>query len=186
MKRLYILASVSLVFSASSVAGELTAEIPKGDPEFIAKATSAAPAEIGKDATIIRLADGFNPTTVKEGTNGWTCAIDLDGSPWCADAVGVEWFRAVYTQAEPPDKTGFVYMLAGDMGTSNHDPYATDKSHWVHTGPHVMIVGKAALEMAASYPNKLDPDPSHPYVMFPGNKYQHLMLPADMGSGHSQ
>ena len=45
-----------------------------------------------------------------------------------------------------------------------------------------MIVGKAAHEMAASYPNKLDPDPSHPYVMFPGNKYQHLMLPADMGS----
>ena len=38
MKRLYILASVSLVFSASSFAAELTAEIPKGDPEFIAKA----------------------------------------------------------------------------------------------------------------------------------------------------
>src|SRR5262245_6621917 len=127
MKRLYILASISLMFSASSFAAELTAEIPKGDPEFIANATSAAPAEIGKDATIIRLADGFNPTTVREGKNGWTCAIDLDGGPWCADAVGVEWFRAVYTQGEPPDKTGFVYMMVGDMGTSNHDPYATDK-----------------------------------------------------------
>jgi hypothetical protein len=77
-------------------------------------------------------------------------------------------------------------MLAGDMGTSNHDPYATDKSHWVQTGPHVMIVGKAAHEMAANYPNKLDPDPSHPYVMFPGHKFQHLMLPVDMGSGHSK
>ena len=84
MKRLCILASVSLVFSASSIAAELTADIPKGDPEFIAKATSAAPADIGKDATIIRLADGFNPTTVREGKNGWTCAIDLDGGPWCA------------------------------------------------------------------------------------------------------
>ncbi len=76
-------------------------------------------------------------------------------------------------------------MLAGDLGTSNHDPYATDKSHWVHTGPHVMIVGKAAHEMAASYPSKLDPDPTNPYVMFPGTKYQHLMLPAAM-AGHSQ
>ncbi len=187
MKRLYILASVTLVFSTYSLAAELTAEIPKGDSEFIAKATSAAPADIGKDATIIRLADGFNPTTVREGKNGWTCAIDLDGAPWCADAVGVEWFKSVYTQAEPADKTGFVYMLAGDLGVSNHDPYATDKSHWVHTGPHVMIVGKAAHEMAANYPNKVDPDPGHPYVMYPGNKkYQHLMLPADMGSGHSQ
>ena len=134
MKRLYILASVTLVFSASSVAAELTAEVPKGDPEFIAKAISAAPADIGKNATIIRIADGFNPTTVREGKNGWTCAIDPDGAPWCADAVGVEWFKAVYTQAEPPDKTGFVYMLAGDLGTSNHDPYATDKSHWVQDG----------------------------------------------------
>ena len=46
MKRLYILASVSLMFSASSVAAELTTEIPRGDPEFIAKATTAAPADI--------------------------------------------------------------------------------------------------------------------------------------------
>ena len=58
------------------------------------------------------------------------------------------------TQAEPPDKTGFIYMMAGDLGTSNHDPYATDKSHWVQTGPHVMIVGKAAHEMARQLPEQ--------------------------------
>ncbi len=55
---------------------------------------------------------------------------------------------------------------------------------WVKTGPHVMIVGKAAQEMAANYPNKVDADSSHPFVMFPGTKYQHLMLPADIASGH--
>ncbi|AWM24048.1 hypothetical protein AOX55_0000771 [Sinorhizobium fredii CCBAU 25509] len=49
-----------------------------------------------------------------------------------------------------------------------------------------MIVGKAAHEMAASYPHEMDPNPAHPYVMFPGTKYQHLMLPADMGTGHGQ
>ncbi|TIP29642.1 MAG: hypothetical protein E5X67_06290 [Mesorhizobium sp.] len=184
MKRLYVLASVMLVFSAASVAAELTAEVPKGDPEFIAKAMSAAPADIGKDATFIRIGDGFKLATIKPGTNGWTCTVGPDGVPWCADAAGVEWFKAVMTKAEPPDKTGFIYMLAGDLGTSNHDPYATDKSHWVQTGPHVMIVGKAAHEMAASYPKSLDPDPKNPYVMFPGTKYQHLMLPADV-AGHS-
>ena len=94
----------------------------------------------------------------------------------------MELFKAIFTKAEPPDKTGFVYMLAGDNGTSNHDPYATDKSHWVKTGPHVMIVGKAAQEMAPNYPNKVDADSSHPFVMFPGTKYQHLMLPADIAS----
>lgn len=185
MKRLYILASAAFAFSTSSIAAELTAEVPKGDAEFTAKAISAAPADIGKNATIIRIGDGFKTTTVKEGTNGWTCAVDTNGEPWCADAAGLEWFKAISTMAEPPDKSGFVYMLAGDLGTSNHDPYATDKSHWVHTGPHVMIVGKAAHEMAANYPNKLDPDPTQPYVMFPGTKYQHLMLPANT-AGHSQ
>jgi len=181
MQRLYVLASITLMLNAPSVAAELTAEIPKGDPEFIAKAMSSAPADIGKNATFIRIADGFKTTTIKPGTNGWTCAVDTSGEPWCADAVGLEWYKAVWTQTEPPDKTGFVYMMAGDLGTSNHDPYATDKSHWVQTGPHVMIVGKAAKEMAANYPNSLDADPTHPYVMFPGTKYQHLMLPADMG-----
>jgi hypothetical protein len=186
MKWLFTLASVTLAFPAIGLAAELTADIPKGDPEFIAKAMSAAPADIGKNATIVRIGDGFTVTPVKAGTNIWTCAVDMTGEPWCADAAGLDWFKAIFTKAEPPDKTGFIYMLAGDLGTSNHDPYATDKSHWVHTGPHVMIVGKAAHEMAANYPSDLDPDPTNPYVMFPGTKYQHLMLPADMATGHTQ
>lgn len=184
MKLLCILASVTFAFATSAIAAELTAEVPKGDPEFTAKAASGAPAAIAKDATIVRIGDGFKLATIKPGKNGWTCAVDVDGTPFCADAAGLEWYRAISTQAEPPDKSGFIYMMAGDVGTSNHDPYATDKSHWVKTGPHVMIVGKAAREMAANYPNKMDPDPTHPYVMYPGNKYEHLMLPADM-SGHS-
>ena len=76
MKRLYILASVTLVFSASSVAAELTAEVPKGDPEFIAKAMSAAPADIGKNATIIRIGDGFKrPPSRPERTDGLAPSI---------------------------------------------------------------------------------------------------------------
>jgi hypothetical protein len=89
----------------------------------------------------------------------------------------MEWFKAVGAKAPPPDKTGFIYMQAGDTGTSNHDAHATDKSHWVQTGPHVMIVGKAAREMTGLYPKTSDPDPSQPYVMFPGTPYEHLMLP---------
>ena len=48
-----------------------------------------------------------------------------------------------------------------------------------------MIVGKAAQEIAANYPKNLDPDPTHPYVMYPGTKYQHLMFPADMRAGQT-
>ena len=49
----------------------------------------------------------------------------------------------------------------------------------------MMIVGKAAQEIAANYPKNLDPDPTHPYVMYPGTKYQHLMFPADMRAGQT-
>ena len=177
MKRLCTLASVAFVFSGSSIAAELTAEIPKDDVAFITKATTAAPSAIGQKATIVRVGDGFKLTPIRQGTNGWTCTVNTDGAPWCADANAVEWFVAISTQKEPPDKTGFVYMMAGDTGTSNHDPYATDKSHWVQTGPHVMIVGAAAREMEGMYPRAMDPDPSQAYVMFPGTPYAHLMLP---------
>ena len=66
------------------------------------------------------------------------------------------------------DKTGFIiYMLAGDTGASNTDPYATTKTadnHWIQTGSHVMIVGAAVKTMAAK---NADADPTKPYVMWP-------------------
>ena len=83
------------------------------------------------------------------------------------------------THAPPPDKSGFIYMLNGDTGACNTDPWATKfepGNHWVQTGAHVMIVGPAARTMA-DYPRTADPDPTKPYVMWPGSPYQHLMLP---------
>jgi len=80
---------------------------------------------------------------------------------------------------ESPDKTGFVYMLAGDTGASNTDPYAKGPrpdNHWVQTGSHVMVVGAGARAMEG-YPKTADPDPTKPYVMWPGTPYEHLMLP---------
>ena len=129
------------------------------------------------EATIIMMQENGDAKTLQTGSNGFTCFVDPAGTPQCADANAMEWRKAVGGKAEPPDKTGFIYMMAGDVGTSNHDPYATDKSHWVQTGPHVMIVGAAAREMVSIYPRTMDPDPSQAYVMFPGTPYEHLMLP---------
>ena len=36
----------------------------------------------------------------------------------------------------PPDKVGFIYMLNGDNGASNTDPWATKaetENHWIKT-----------------------------------------------------
>jgi hypothetical protein len=62
----------------------------------------------------------------------------------CLDPNAMEWVQALQTHAPPPDKVGFVYMLNGDTGASNTDPWATKPepdNHWVQTGSHVMIVG---------------------------------------------
>jgi hypothetical protein len=171
------IATAAFVTSAS--AQYPTPEVPKSEPEYIAKAKTAAPESIVNEATIIMMQEKGDPKTLQTGSNGFTCLVDPEGTPLCGDANGMEWMKAIGAKATPPNKTGFIYMMAGDVGTSNHDPYATDKSHWVQTGPHVMIVGTAAREMASIYPRTMDPDPSQAYVMFPGTPYEHLMLPVD-------
>ena len=44
-----------------------------------------------------------------------------DGTPECDDQNAKEWRKALQAKQAPPSKIGFIYMLAGDMGTSNHD-----------------------------------------------------------------
>jgi len=98
--------------------------------------------------------------------------------PLCADESAMEWRKAVAAKTTPPNKIGFIYMLAGDTGTSNHDPYArATHQHWVQTGPHVMIVGPSVKDMPG-YSRTADvTDATQPYAMFPGTPYEHLMLP---------
>ena len=178
----WIASSIATATLAASASAQFpTPEVSKSEPEYIAKVKTAAPASVVDNATILMMQEKGDSKTLQTGANGFTCFVDSDGTPLCADANGMQWMKAIGGKAAPPDKTGFVYMMAGDVGTSNHDPYATDESHWVQTGPHVMIVGAAAREMEDMYPRTMDADPSQAYVMFPGTPYAHLMLPV-----HSQ
>jgi hypothetical protein len=103
--------------------------------------------------------------------------------PWarratCADAM--EWLHALVSKGPTPQKLGFIYMLRGDNGASNTDPYATEEkpdNNWVTTGSHVMIVGADAKALLQAYPRDPKPDPHKPYVMWAGSPYEHLMLP---------
>jgi hypothetical protein len=168
---------LSLLASAAG-AGAQPAAAAATNADYIAKLTTAAPPQIVRNATIVRM-EGSAIHTLKRGTNGFTCMVMGNGTPMCADPNAMAWAHALATHAPPPDKTGFIYMLAGDTGTSNTNPYATKSepgNHWVQTGPHVMVVGAAAKTMAG-YPRTPDPDPTKPYVMWPGTPYEHLMLP---------
>jgi hypothetical protein len=147
------------------------------DAEYTAMVMTAAPPQIVRDATIVRTVNGAMQT-LKKGTNDFTC-MENNGTPMCMDPNAMEWAHAWQTHAPPPDKVGFIYMLNGDTGASNTDPWATKSepgNHWIKTGAHVMIVGPAAKTMAG-YPRTADADPTKPYVMWPGSPYEHLMLP---------
>ena len=152
--------------------------LAQSNDEYMAKVSKAGPPQVVAEATIVRMDNG-KMETLKKGTNNWTCMVNQVNVPMCADPNAMEWAHAWATHGPPTTKTGFIYMLAGDTGASNTDPWASQKTpdnHWVETGSHVMIVGAAAATMEG-YPKTPDPDPTKPYVMWPGSPYEHLMIP---------
>ena len=147
------------------------------DQEYMQRVLKAAPPQIVEQATILRMQGGAMQT-MRKGSNGWTC-MEQAGVPMCLDPDAMEWAHAYQSHGPATDKTGFIYMLAGDTGASNTDPYAkgpTPDNHWIQTGTHVMIVG-AAVKGMQGYPRTADADPTKPYVMWPGTPYEHLMIP---------
>ena len=149
------------------------------DQELIAKLKDAAPYHVLEHATILNMGPDGKMKAIKEGNNGWTC-MDPGNAPMCADAAAMEWAQAWKSKGPAPQKIGFIYMLRGDNGASNTDPFATGQApdnNWVKTGSHVMIVGADAKGMMQAYPRDAKPDPTRPYVMWPGSAYEHLMLP---------
>jgi hypothetical protein len=175
--RIIISSTLALLIGAGAALAFPTEEVPTSEPAYLAKVKTAAPENIVAKASIVMMQDG-KPKSLQTGTNGFTCLIGPDGTPLCADENAIAWQKAVASKSDPPNKIGFIYMLAGDTGTSNHDPYQrASHQHWVQTGPHVMIVGPLVREMSG-YPRTADvSDPTQPYVMFPGTPYEHLMLP---------
>jgi hypothetical protein len=97
----------------------------------------------------------------------------------CADANSMEFLDAMMSHKPPPNKVGITYMLAGDIGASNTNPYATGKTpdnHWIVTGPHIMIFGPPSK--ALGYTRAPDPpDSKHPYMMWANTPYEHAMIP---------
>lgn len=167
---------LALALAAAPIA--ISAQQTMSDSDYLAKIMTAAPPAVVKGATIVQMQKNGTMRTLQTGSNGFTCMIAGAADAMCADANAMQWAHAWMTHATPPNVVGFVYMLAGDNGASNTDPYATTASadnHWVKTGPHVMIVGPSAKQMG--YPMTTDPDPTKPYVMWPNTPYAHLMIP---------
>ena len=182
LNRIFAVA-VSL-FAIAATAHAQPAAIPHpqqgqlSDSDYIAQALSAAPEAVAKGATVVRAGKDGSMRTLREGNNGFTCMIMGTDNKMCNDRNSMEFIDAVMKHVPPPDKVGISYMLTGDEGASNTDPYAKGKTadnHWVVTGPHIMLFGPPSK--ALGYTKAKDPDPSQPYMMWVGTPYEHAMIP---------
>ncbi len=96
----------------------------------------------------------------------------------CLDKTWTAWADAwTNKKAFKADQVGIGYMLVGDAGSSNVDPYAdgpTSKNQWVVEGPHTMVIvpDPAQLEGLST-----DPNNGGAYVMWKGTPYVHVMVP---------
>ena len=165
----------------ASAETKTSAAVTPGDP--ISSAESAAPGSIAHNASVMTVDAKGAMTSLRKGSNGWTCmpdAPDTPGTdPMCFDANAGKWVQAWIAHKPPPAGTvGLMYMLEGGTDASNTDPYAkqpTANNDWIKTGPHIMVVG--SKDILAGHPSGAKPDTTVPYVMWAGTPYAHLMVP---------
>ena len=161
----------------SDGAPETEAVASSGNP-VIDEALSAAPPSIAATATVV----DWEGNVLREGSGEFTClptAPDMPGvAPMCMDQPWMAWGEAWQNRAEVSiDRVGISYMLAGDDGGSNIDPYAdgpTEDNEWVVSGPHLMVIVPDAA-LLDGLPT--DPAAGGPFVMWKDTPYAHIMVP---------
>lgn len=160
----------SAITSVAVIAGEGMTDLKKD-------ALSAAWPGMRDGAQVV----DWEGNVLQEGANGYTClptpAMLSGTAPMCMDSEWMKWADAWSNKKEfAAERIGVSYMLAGDEGASNIDPFAegpTDDNEWIVEGAHLMII--APPGMLDSFPT--DPDSGGPYVMWKGTPYEHLMVP---------
>ena len=179
---LYVVASivrlpiflVSLLFASVLQAGA------QDKQALIREALSAAPPEVAKTATV-KNSDG---TVLRQGTGAYTCYPTPESMKkrgkmvMCLDKTWQAW-RDAWVNKKPfkANEVGIAYMLAGDVGSSNTDPYAdapTSNNQWVEPGPHTMVIVPNPEELEGM---STDPYGGGPFVMWKGTPYVHIMVP---------
>jgi hypothetical protein len=145
------------------------------DAEIIKMASSAAPPDIAANATIVDHGADGKPRQLRAGTNGWVCMAHPE--TMCLDKQWQEWADAWMNKRNPKvSAVGIGYMLQGDKGASNTDPFATAQTatnQWVVSPAHIMVLTPDVKQLDA-----LPTSPTNgPWVMWKGTPYAHIMVP---------
>jgi hypothetical protein len=175
---------IGLALLVGSAADQAVAQ-GKSTKQKIANAMTAAPSSVSKNATIMDwpAAEGAQMTTLRAGTNGWTCLPDVPmtkgNDPMCMDAEWMSFMNAVMTKGTPNvPRASVAYMIApGGAYTSNKVPFApkaTADNDWGFDPPHIMLIvtDKSALEGLP-----ISRQSGGPWVMWKDTPYAHIMVP---------
>ena len=172
---------VPVVMMAQAQMAKMTNE------QKIADAMKAAPASISAAATIMDwpATESGQMTTLRAGTNGWTCLPDFPATPgddpMCVDDVWMGFLKSM-TSKTPPQITreGIGYMIApGGAYGSNKDPFAekqTTDNDWGWDPPHVMLLVPDAKALQGLPTTRQS---GGPWVMWSGTGYAHVMVPTE-------
>ncbi|MDK9556996.1 hypothetical protein QQF73_05105 [Marinobacter sp. M216] len=171
--------------TATTLLAALVLTIPAGQAlseessQLLDDALSAAPPGLRDKVTVM----DWENNVLQEGSSNYVCfptPPTLQGTaPMCLDGPWQEWAGAwMNKQPFTTSSLGIAYMLAGDEGASNIDPYAegeTEDNQWVKEGPHLMVIVPDPKTLDSM---STDPHNGGPYVMWKGTDYAHIMIPA--------
>jgi hypothetical protein len=180
MRRRSISSFLITCLMAGAAAGQYKESKPKTETKEskIARALSAAPANIAKGAKVVEQDENGKETTLREGSNGFTCFPGHPGvvgaPPFCANAPALQWEADMAQHKPKPTNTepGIEYMLAGGSDWSATDPNATSGAP-VQEPPHWMILwpfdaGTTGLPTTAKQTGS--------WIMYAGTPWAHLMI----------
>ena len=142
----------------------------------IKSAMTGGPVEIANNARIVEFGEHGSLTTLREGSNGWTCFPEDPGSMGasCLDEPALQWLTDLIAHKAKPTNTrpGILYMLAGGMSRSASDPWAT-KGTPVKEPPHWALIWPFDPKETGLSDKPKD---TGTWVMYAGTPYAHLMI----------
>jgi hypothetical protein len=142
----------------------------------IESAMAGGPPEIAKNARIVEFGERGDLTTLRKGSNGWTC---FPGDPgmtgaMCLDEPALQWLTDLIAHKPKPTNTrpGILYMLKGGMRQSATDPWASEGTP-VKEPPHWALIWPFDPKEAGLSDK---PKETGTWVMYAGTPYAHLMI----------
>jgi hypothetical protein len=170
--------AIGMILLFASMATDAQQRKDESTQSKIARALSAAPANIAKAAKVVDRDEKGDEVVLREGANGFTCFPGHPGvvgdPPFCANSPALQWEDDMAQHRPRPTNTepGIEYMLAGGTDWSASDPHATSGTP-IKEPPHWMIMWPFDPVTTGLPTTAKD---TGTWIMYAGTPWAHLMI----------